>query len=72
MVIFEEKTHLLWVLPLVFKVHFGGVDKCIGQKKNTLPVNTLERQSLGASFELYTGTISRMITSLRLIKIIAS
>ena len=37
---------------------------------NDLSVNVLERQGLGASFELYTGTISRVITSLSLIKII--
>ena len=38
---------------------------------NDLSVNVLERQGLGASFELYTVTISQVITSLSLIKIIA-
>ena len=38
---------------------------------NDLSVNALERQGLGASFELYTGTISRVFSSLRLIKTIA-
>ena len=38
---------------------------------NDLNVNALERQYLGASFELHTGPISQVITSLCLITIIA-
>ena len=63
-------THILWFVFLEVSVH-----NCVRiETKNCLKdlrVNALERQCLGASFELYLSTISLVITSLQWIKMIA-
>ena len=71
----ENLKKLIYTRIMCFFFLEESVHNCARREtkniSNDLSVNPLELQDFGASFELYTGIISRVITSLRLIKIIA-